>query len=162
MAQKSRLILVVVASFLVLPIILAQTTVPATGGNATGIGGSVSYTVGQLGYITITGTTGTLAQGVQQPFEISVVTEIDESMDLNLICSVYPNPTADYLTLKVVDYDILDLTYRLYGVGGNLIEAKKVLGTETKISMGNQASGIYFIKITSGKKGIKTFKIIKK
>lgn len=48
----------------------AQESVNATGGNASGSGGSASYSVGQVVYTTNTGTNGTVAQGVQQPFEI--------------------------------------------------------------------------------------------
>jgi zinc transporter ZupT len=55
-------------------ILQAQETIPATGGNVVGSGGSVSHTVGQLLYNTVSGTNGTVAQGVQQPYEISVVT----------------------------------------------------------------------------------------
>ncbi|MFT7299094.1 MAG: hypothetical protein ACI9WO_001916 [Sphingobacteriales bacterium] len=43
----------------------AQETVPATGGEATGNGGSSSYTVGQVVYTTNTGTNGSVAQGSQ-------------------------------------------------------------------------------------------------
>ena len=44
----------------------AQDAIPATGGDATGSGGSASYTVGQIGYTTNTGTNGSVAEGVQQ------------------------------------------------------------------------------------------------
>jgi len=141
--------------------ILAQSTIPATGGNATGIGGAVSYTVGQIAFSTISGTTGTITQGVQQPYEISVVTAIEEAKDISLTCSVYPNPTTNFLILKVGDYENANFSYWLYGVSGNLIETQKVLSNETQISMGNQVSGAYFLKINSGNKEIKTFKIIK-
>lgn len=139
----------------------AQSTISATGGNATGTGGSVSYTVGQTAYSTITGTTGTVTQGVQQPYEISVVTAVEDAIDINLVCSVYPNPATDFLILKVGDYETSKLSYWLYGTGGNLIETKRVLGNETTISMRNRVSGSYFLKITSGNKDLKTFKIIK-
>lgn len=51
----------------------AQETIPVTGGEASG-GGTVSYTAGQIIYTTNTGTSGSVTQGIQQPFEISVVT----------------------------------------------------------------------------------------
>jgi hypothetical protein len=51
----------------------AQEAIPAGGGNASGSGGSASYSVGQVVYTTNTGTNGSAAQGVQQPYEISVV-----------------------------------------------------------------------------------------
>ena len=139
----------------------AQSTIPATGGNATGTEGSVSYTVGQITYQTISGTNGIVAQGVQQPYEISVVTALEEAKDISLICSVYPNPTTNFLILKVGDNENANFSYWLYGVNGNLIETKRILANETQISMGNQVSGTYFLKITSGNKEIKTFKIVK-
>jgi hypothetical protein len=139
----------------------AQSTIPASGGNATGSGGSVSYTVGQVTYQTLSGTNGTVVQGVQQPYEISIVTALEEAKDINLVCSVYPNPTIDFLTLKVGDYENKNMSYWLYGVNGNLIVTKKILSNETQISMGNQVSGTYFLKVTSGNKELKTFKIIK-
>lgn len=52
----------------------AQEAIPASGGNATGSGGSVSYSVGQVEYSSNTGSGGSVAAGVQQPYEISVVT----------------------------------------------------------------------------------------
>ena len=48
----------------------AQEAVATAGGDASGTNGNVSYTVGQVVYTTNTGTTGSVAQGVQQPFEI--------------------------------------------------------------------------------------------
>ena len=57
----------------------AQTSVNAIGGDATGSGGSVSYSVGQVVYTTNKGTNGSVVEGVQQPYEILVVTAIKEA-----------------------------------------------------------------------------------
>jgi len=138
----------------------AQNAIPATGSNATGAGGTVSYTVGQVIYTTVSETSGTITHGVQQPYEISVVTGVD-IVDITLVCTVYPNPTTDFLTLKIADSENQNMSYWLYGVGGNLFETKKILSSETQISIGNQVSGIYFLKVISGTKEVKTFKIIK-
>ena len=139
----------------------AQSTITTTGGNASGTGGTISYTIGQVAYITISGLTGTVTQGVQQPYEISVVTAVEEVKDISLTCSVYPNPTSNFLILKVAENENANFCYWLYGVSGNLIETKKVLSNETQISIVNEVSGIYFLKITAANKEIKTFKIIK-
>src|SRR5450759_4054107 len=61
----------------------AQSTISATGGNASGTGGNLSYTIGQVAYMTISGITGTVTQGVQQPYEISVVSALEEAKDIN-------------------------------------------------------------------------------
>ncbi|MDD2634269.1 MAG: hypothetical protein PHW82_02085 [Bacteroidales bacterium] len=48
----------------------AQESVNTTGGNALGSGGSVSYSAGQVIYTNNTGTSGSVAQGVQQPITL--------------------------------------------------------------------------------------------
>lgn len=84
----------------------AQNTISASGGNASGSGGSVSYSVGQIVYTTNTGTNGSAAQGVQQPYEISVVTANEEALDISLEMVVYPNPATDFVKLRIKNYDI--------------------------------------------------------
>ena len=141
----------------------AQTAVPATGGNASGSGGTVNYSVGQVVYTTNTGgSNGTVAQGVQQPFEISVVTGLDEAKGINLAVSAYPNPTTDFLNLKVENYDNTNLSYKLFDISGKLLEIKKITGNETSIVMSNLVLATYFVKVTEENKEIITFKIIKK
>lgn len=63
----------------------AQQTVPATGGVATGSGGTVSYTVGQVADTTQTGSGGTVTQGVQQPFEIWITVDPPVAADQEVI-----------------------------------------------------------------------------
>ncbi len=75
----------------------AQQATDAAGGNASGSGGSASYSFGQTFYTTHTSTNGSVAQGVQQPYEISIVTEIKEAKDIRLSFLVYRNPTSNFL-----------------------------------------------------------------
>jgi len=136
----------------------AQQTITTTGGEATGTGGTASYTVGQVVYITNTGTNGSVAQGVQQPYEISTTVGINET-SINLELSVYPNPTTNYLTLKTEDNS--ELSYQLYDIQGKIIENKKVNSNSTNISLEKQPMATYFLKVTKNNQIIKTFKIIK-
>jgi len=140
----------------------AQTSINATGGNASGSGGSASYSVGQVVYTTNTGTNGSVAQGVQQPFEISVVTAIEEAKGINLSVSAYPNPTTDYLTLSIKEFDISNVSYQLYDMQGKLLQNEKITGNQTSIVMSNLVPATYFVKVTESNKEVKTFKIIKK
>src|SRR5690554_6986857 len=139
----------------------AQESINATGGNASGSGGSASYSVGQLVYTTNTGTNGSVAQGVQQPFEISAVTGIEEAKGINLTVSAYPNPTTDYLTLEVRDFNLSALTFQLYDLQGKLLQSEKITGNQTSIAMGNLGPAMYFVKVMRSEEEIKTFKIIK-
>ena len=140
----------------------AQESVNATGGNALGSGGSVSYSVCQIVYTTNTGTNGSEAQGVQLPYEILVVTGTGEAKGINLSVTAYPNPTTNNLTLEIKDIDRSMLHFQLYDMQGKLLESKKITGNQTGIVMSNLVPATYFIKVIQGNKEIKTFKIIKK
>jgi hypothetical protein len=140
---------------------LAQSTIPTTGGSASGPGGTASYSIGQLVYTTNTGTNGSLAQGVQQPYEISIATGIEEARDISLDIVVYPNPAADFIKLKIENYDVEYLRYQLYDISGNLLSDNKVNGNEAIIVMSNYPSGTYFLKVMDKKKAVKTFKVVK-
>jgi hypothetical protein len=141
--------------------IRAQNAIPASGGNASGTGGSVSYSVGQVVYTTNTGTNGSAAQGIQQPFEISVITGIEEASGISLEIVVYPNPATDFIRLKIENYEVENLSYQIYDINGSLLLSNKVDGNETSIVMSNLVSATYFLKLTYKNKVIKTFKIIK-
>ena len=131
----------------------------ASGGDATGSGGSVAYSVGQIVYTTNTGATGSVAQGVEQAYEISSV-GIKETA-LNISLSVFPNPTSDFLTLKVEDYNNEALSYTLLDEQGRLVFNEQITTQDTQVAMSTLASGSYFINIVQTNKKIKTFKIIK-
>jgi type IX secretion system substrate protein len=141
--------------------VTAQQSVNVSGNNATGPGGSVSYSVGQLTYTVNSGSNGSLAQGVQQPYEISTL-GMDDLPEISLNFSAYPNPTTDILTLAVENYSTDNLKYNLFDITGKTIASNKLSGSQTQINMTGYESAIYFLKITADNKEIKTFKIIKK
>ncbi len=139
----------------------AQESINTTGGNASGSGGSMSYTVGQVMYQTHLGTSRSVAQGVQQPYEISVITAIEEAKGINLSVSAYPNPTIGYLILRVDEFEISNFSYQLYDMSGRLLQNQKITDNQTSIVMSNLVPATYFVKVVQGIKEVKTFKIIK-
>ena len=57
--------------FMIMPLLLyGQQAVLGGGGEATGSGGTVSYSIGQIAY-TSKGAGGTVSEGVQQAFEVT-------------------------------------------------------------------------------------------
>lgn len=144
----------------------AQESVNSTGGNASGSGGSASYSIGQVFYITNTGSNGSVAEGVQQPYEISVITELEVAKGINLSVSAYPNPATDYLILEVKDFELSNLHFELYDTQGKLLQSEKITGYKTSIVLSNLIPATYFVKVIVSTQGIasqevKTFKIIK-
>ena len=139
----------------------AQETVTTTGGEASGTGGTVSYTVGQVLYNTNSGTSNSEAQGVQQPYEISIVVGIEAQQGISLLCQVYPNPSTNYLVLEVENYDLKDLHYQLLDVSGKLLKSKRIESTTSTISMKSYVPSVYLLQVISESTIIQTFKIIK-
>ena len=139
----------------------AQQAISTAGGEDTGAGGTVSYTIGQVNYTTNTESEGTVSQGVQQPYEIMVISSSEDIYGINLELSVYPNPTSEYLKLKVVNYTNGNLTYQLYDVNGKLLENKEIDGVVTNIQMNMLVPSIYYLKVSANNIEVKTFKIIK-
>jgi hypothetical protein len=138
----------------------AQQATTTTGGTAFGSGGTVAYSVGQIVYTTNTGSTGSVAQGVQQPYEISTVLGIDNH-SINLELTAYPNPTTTYLTLNVGNAELSTLNFQLHDFSGKLIESRKIRSSSETIGMENLPTATYFLKVTNNNKEVKTFKIIK-
>ena len=138
----------------------AQQSINSSGGEASGSGGSASYSLGQIVYKTSSGINGSSAQGVQQPFEISITSGIQEqSISLNL--SAYPNPASDFLVLNVKENNFAKLSFQLLDSRGRILESGPVRENSTTISLDELASATYFLKVTQNNKEIKTFKIIK-
>lgn len=172
MRQKKLKLCTVLLLSLGLTGLHAQEAILASGGDASGSGGSVSYSVGQVVYTTNTGANGSAAQGVQQPYEISDATGLEEAKGFNLKYTAYPNPATDLLTLKIVEqseipmiigknYDSENLSYQLFDINGILLESKKLTGNSIAILMANLASATYFLKVYNNQKELKTFTIIK-
>lgn len=140
----------------------SQESVTVSGNTATGTGGSSSYSVGQITFMSQTSSGGFITLGVQQPYEI-VTLGNDDFEAINLVMSAYPNPATDLLNLVVSDDKWNNLSYQLFDTNGRIVyNLQKITGSETSVSMQELQQGIYFLAINRDGKTIKNFKIIKK
>ena len=138
----------------------AQSGTAASGGNATGSNGNVSYTIGQTDYKYANSNEDYVTEGLQQPFDITVVAGI-KATNIHLDASVYPNPTANFVTLSFSDPEIQNMSYKVFDVNGKLIQQQNIVKPQTNIAMSGLVNGTYFIKVLNSKTEIKVFKIIK-
>jgi hypothetical protein len=146
---------------LMFPIIgFSQEAIPASGGDASGVGGTLSYTVGQLVYTNNSGNNGSVAQGVQQPYEISTTVGI-EITNISLDFIAFPNPTSGNIVLSIRDFNNEKLNYQLYDMNGKLLKSNKVNAINTTIDMSELPASNYFLNINNDSSIIKSFKIIK-
>ena len=162
MNPKIRLLCSLLLFCLFAAVAQGQEAIPATGGTAAGTGGSATYTVGQIADSVITGTNGFIIQGVQQPFEISTVTAIEDTEDITLGYSVYPNPTEGKIRLVIRSFNEGNFRFQLYNLKGTVLQEKKITDEETEISMESQTSAIYFLRVIRDNHEVKVFKIVKK
>ena len=162
MKRKRRLLCSIPCVCLCVGLAQGQGTIPAAGGTATGTGGSVTYTVGQTAFIVVTGTNGFIIQGIQQPYEISTVTAIEDAGDITLGYVVYPNPTEGTIRLVIRSYDDGSYRFQVYNLKGTVLHEKNVSDEETVISMEREESAIYFLMVIRNDREVKVFKIIKR
>ena len=159
MNKRILLAVLLLLSFILTNVVQGQQVSTTTGGKISGSGGSVTYSIGQTVYTTYTNSSGSVAQGVQQPYEISIASELNE-IEAKIQLLVYPNPTNGLLILTL-DKAYTDAVYELYDVNGKLIQSKQVTELNTNILMNEYAVATYFLKIKLDTKLVKMFKILK-
>ncbi len=138
----------------------SQQSILSSSADASGTGGTMSYSVGQVVYQFHTGTNGSVAEGVQQPYEIQGLDGIDEG--INLECVLFPNPANAFIKLKINKPGNRILSFQLLNLEGLMLRNEKIEDPETKIPMDNLSPSTYFIKVFDKEKLVKTFKVIKR
>jgi hypothetical protein len=136
----------------------SQSNTLSTGGDAEGENGSISYSIGQVVYTSAQGSNGNINQGLQQPYDVGVITGVEE-LGINL--TVFPNPTAGALTLNIADEESALLSYQLFDASGRLVDSKSKLNTNTTISLEAYATGVYTLSVLRDNKQIKSFRVVR-
>jgi hypothetical protein len=141
-------------------LVYAQESANSSGGKAIGVGGTVSYSVGQVFYTTNIGNSSSIAQGVQNAYEIYSVGNEENNLNISLIA--FPNPTIDNLTLQIGNYNNEKLSYQLYDMQGKLKDSGQIMVKQTLINMSDLPVSTYFVNVLDQEnKKVKSFKITK-
>lgn len=142
--------------------LFAQQVVPAAGGTSSGSSGSVSYTVGSVVYGTYSGTSGAISEGVQQPYEIVMITGLNDLAGVILNISAFPNPVSDYLTINAEEMMHKPISFQFYNTNGILLREGWIVGKQTVISLEDLQPSTYILNIIDEEKPIQSYKIIKR
>lgn len=132
-----------------------QEAVVSSGGDISTTSGKLSFSVGQVIYTANTASSGSVQQGVQQVYLISVIGETQSSI------SIYPNPITDYLNLKIENYDLSEFSYQLFDLKGKLLMENKVEDEVTLIPMNKFPKSSYSIRVLKGGELTQSFKLTK-
>lgn len=158
--NKLRPLLLLAAGLLWAGLAKAQESANASGGDATGSGGSVAYSIGQVVYTTNTGSSGSIALGVQHAYEIFTVGIKETEPSIALIA--YPNPTTENLTLQISDYSNQELTFQLCNVQGKQLINGQITAKQIEINTSRLPAATYFIYVMNQQNmKVQSFKIIK-
>ncbi|MFZ1748649.1 MAG: T9SS type A sorting domain-containing protein [Saprospiraceae bacterium] len=136
----------------------SQNSIVASGGDSKGNGGSVSFSIGQIATSYITGQNGIVSEGVQYPYEIYIINDVDNLM---IGLAIYPNPVADDLILKFTGIISDATSIMISNIDGQVLGFKDITDLETYIDMGGFPPSTYFLSLIYKKRLLKTFKIIK-
>jgi Secretion system C-terminal sorting domain len=138
----------------------AQQSVHIAGGEIKNTTGSISYSIGQANYINTRDNKNTLTQGVQQPYEISIISDVD-NLNKQFNISLFPNPTLNTITVTINETDASDFKSQLFDMNGKLLLQKESMESKSDLDMTTMAAGTYILKIENKYHSTNSFKIIK-
>jgi hypothetical protein len=139
--------------------LVAQHNTVATGGEASGSGGTVSYTVGQIDYSSPTGSSGNINQGVQQPLEFFNLSVSENQLDFAVL--LYPNPVVAELHVDLSGISLDQLSFTLTDATGRLIQAEAIQKDQITINMVELSRANYFLNFSQKGKIVSSYQIIK-
>jgi hypothetical protein len=158
--KKTGLLLSYLATFYFTTSSFAQESVNSSGADAIGSGGKIAFSIGQVFYTTNSAINGSIAQGIQQAYEIFSLGMVPSSLEFNV--TIFPNPTSENITIELDDTFNQKLSYQFFDEKGSQLNEGKIVEHKTELTMKNLPSAIYFLKILDQElKIIRSFKIIK-
>jgi len=119
----------------------------------------LDWSIGEILTETYTGSQNSLTQGFHQ--SNFTITAIAQMKDSPYEITAFPNPTTDYVILKIESEKFIDMNYLLTDITGKVLQESKVGNNTQLINLTGLASGVYFLAAQTKKKTVKTFKIIK-
>ena len=138
---------------------IAQQSINTAGNNATGNGGTVNYSIGQVFYHHLNGDNNTLYEGVQYGYEIA--NSIGENSNVYLTHLVYPNPTKSNFTISISEFKTGLFSYILYNINGSIINQAEITNSLTDISLSKFDNSTFILTVFKNNELLKSFTIIK-
>ncbi len=142
-------------------VLQAQSGTHAAGLEATSSSGQVSASVGQVFTATNSSSSAYLAEGVHQPYEISVITSVEPLAEAAECIEVYPNPFTDAVNIRLENRTDSDWIYILYNMNGKKVMQGSMECDVTFVPAAFLAKGTYLLRIMKGNTQAGSFKIIK-
>jgi len=134
----------------------AQQAVSVQGGTYSTAAGQLDFSLGEVAISTISTTNYSLTQGVLQPALTTL--NVDEFERLSI--KIYPNPSTDFINIKLLNFD--SLAYTLYDIQGRRLKQATITNRFAAVNLQDLAHGVYLLKVENSQNDKqKTYRIIK-
>lgn len=155
MKLKVTLLFVVLAT-----VTFGQKAIVSSGGSIKNGSGSASITVGQTFSNYFSGSNGSISAGVQKSIEIYTLST-PETTPISINAIAYPNPSKEFINLKIDYSSLKDLSFTLYNINGKVLKKGNIKQQNTPFNLRSFKAGVYFLRVMEKNKQIKVFKLIK-
>ena len=136
---------------------MAQSSTVCSGGEGSGPGGSVSFSIGQLVVESTIDSEGSISPGVQQVYESASV-YVNESLFDNTLM-LYPNPTTQFIQMdfgKIFTGQVM-----VFDAAGNVILNQNVNAMECRIDAAAWSSGLYMVHVVKDNESAAVHSVLK-
>ena len=128
-----------------------QSSMNTSGGDTFSDQGSVAYSIGQV-FVQINESAEiSVSEGVQQPYEISLINAVFEEGDVKVSLLAYPNPTMNDLTIELQGWQHEQASFEVYDAQGKKISSGAFNQSTLSIDARLWSSGNYYLHIYSPK-----------
>ncbi len=142
-------------------ILYGQHSILVVGSDSLSLTGSISFSIGQIDYISTENSSIIISEGIQQPFEIYIKSMLDEN-DKKSLVQVYPNPTNNFIEIGLNEASGIIASYKFFDINGKQLQEDNIFNNQSSISLAQFSNGLYFLKVFNDERQeIKVFKIIK-
>ncbi len=101
-----------------------------------------------------------ITQGFHQDRYI-ITTAIENLQNIEINISIYPNPTTEFINIRIESSKTESLQYILTDISGKILQCKKAENNIEQIDFSTFTSGIYFLTVKQENQIINSFKIMK-
>jgi len=136
----------------------AQDGFSTMGGDASGSTGSEAFSVGLVVYTELSGSGGSMTQGIQHPYEVFpvAVAEQDDAFQ----ASVYPNPVEGILTIET-GTSADNASYQLFDASGKQLMHQSLTAPLGRLDLSQLPAGVYLLRLNQGNNHARSFTIVK-
>ena len=136
-----------------------QSAVLCAGDTKQDVGGSVSYSVGQVATSATANSNVAITEGVQQTYSTET-TSIADVLNNACLVSIYPNPTSGRVYICAETANTL-INFSIYNSSGQLI-ISQCSSDSYVVDLKNQPAGCYILRASDNWGNENVFKIIKR